>query len=155
MVACGQCGASLAAVAVTAHEERQVFDIPAIRIEVTAHRIEVKTCPGCGAENRGVFPVGVTGFVQYGPGVKTWATYFQTQHFVPVERTAQIIKDLVGHRVAEATLMKALGSARQRLRRRRQQSKTSSGTRRWCASMSPACALRGNCSGCMWPLPRT
>ena len=105
--ACGQCGASLAAVAVTAHEERQGFDIPAIRIEVTAHRIEVKTCPGCGAENRGVFPVGVTGLVQYGPGVKTWATYFQTQHFVPVERTAQIIKDLVGHRVAEATLMKA------------------------------------------------
>jgi len=107
VVACGQCGASLAAVAVTAHEERQVFDLPAIRIEVTAHRIEVKTCPGCGAENRGVFPVGVTGLVQYGPGVKTWATYFQTQHFVPVERTAQIIEDRVGHRVAEATLMKA------------------------------------------------
>jgi hypothetical protein len=40
-------------------------------------------------------------------GVKTWATYFQTQHFVPVERTAQILEDLVGHRVAEATLMKA------------------------------------------------
>ncbi len=107
VMACGQCGTSLAAVAVTAHEERQVFDLPAIRIEVTAHRIEVKTCPGCGAENRGVFPVGVTGLVQYGPGVKTWATYFQTQHFVPVERTAQIIEDLVGHRVAEATLMKA------------------------------------------------
>jgi len=107
VVACGQCGVSLAAVAVTAHEERQVFDIPAIRIEVTAHRVEIKTCPGCGAENRGMFPVGVTGPVQYGPGVKTWATYFQTQHFVPVERTAQIIEDLTGQRVAEATLMKA------------------------------------------------
>ena len=97
----------MADVAVTAHEERQVFDIPAIRIEVTAHRAEVKTCPGCGTENRGVFPVGVTGRVQYGPGLKTWATYFQTQHFVPVERTAQIIEDLTGQRVAEATLMKA------------------------------------------------
>ena len=107
VVACGQCGASLADVAVTSHEERQVFDIPAIRIEVTAHRAEVKTCPGCGTENHGVFPVGVSGPVQYGPGVKTWATYFQTQHFVPVERTAQIIEDLTGQRVAEATLMKA------------------------------------------------
>jgi transposase len=97
----------LADVAVTTHEERQVFDIPAIRIEVTAHRAEVKMCPGCGAENGGVFPMGVTGPVQYGPGVKTWATYFQTQHFVPVERTAQIIEDLTGQRVAEATLMKA------------------------------------------------
>jgi transposase len=107
VVACDRCGADLADVAVTTHEERQVFDIPAIRIEVTAHRAEVKTCPGCGAENRGAFPPGVTGPVQYGLGVKTWATYFQTQHFVPVERTAQIIEDLTGQRVAEATLMKA------------------------------------------------
>lgn len=107
VVACGQCGASLAAVAVTRHEERQVFDLPAIRIEVTAHRAEVKTGPGCGTENHGVFPVGVSGPVQYGPGVKTWATYFQTQHFVPVERAAPIIEDLTGQRVAEATLMKA------------------------------------------------
>jgi transposase len=104
---CAQCGVSLADVAVTTYEERQVFDIPALRIEVTAHRAEVKRCPGCGAENSGVFPMGVTGPVQYGPGVKTWATYFQTQHFVPVERTAQIIEDLTGQRVAEATLMKA------------------------------------------------
>lgn len=107
VVACARCGANLAAVAVATHEERQVFDLPAIHIEVTAHRAEVKTCPGCGAENRGLFPPGVTGVVQYGPGVKTWATYFQTQHFVPVERTAQIFEDLLGHRIAEATLMKA------------------------------------------------
>jgi transposase len=108
VVACEQCGAGLADVAVTAHDERQVFDLPAMRIEVTAHRVEIKTCPGCGAENRGTFPVGVTGPVQYGPGVKTWATYFQTEHFVPVARTAQIIEDLTGQRVAEATLMKAV-----------------------------------------------
>lgn len=61
--ACVQCGASLAAVEVTTHEERPVFDIPAIRIEVTAHRAEVKTGPGGGVENCGVFPVGVTGVV--------------------------------------------------------------------------------------------
>lgn len=107
VVVCARCGASLAAVAVAAHEERHVFDLPAIHIEVTAHRAAVKTCPGCGAENRGLFPPGVTGVVQYGPRVKTWATYFQTQHFVPVERTAQIFEDVLGHRIAEATLMKA------------------------------------------------
>jgi transposase len=107
VVACDYCGADLRDVAVTRQDERQVFDIPAMRIEVTAHQVEIKTCPGCGAENHGVFPVGVSRAVQYGPGVKTWATYFQTQHFVPVERTAQIIEDLTGHRVAEATLMKA------------------------------------------------
>jgi len=104
---CEQCGAGLNAVEVTAHEERQVFDLPAIRIEVTAHRAEIKICPGCGAENRGVFPAGVTGPVQYGTGVKTWAAYFPSEHFVPVERTAQIFEDLVHHRLSEATILKA------------------------------------------------
>ena len=61
VAACGACGMSLVDVVATTHDERQVFDIPAIRIEVTAHRAEVKTCPGCGTENRGVFPVGVSG----------------------------------------------------------------------------------------------
>jgi transposase len=107
VVDCEQCGAALNTVEATAHEERQVFDIPAIRIEVTAHRAEIKICPGCGAENRGVFPKNVIGAVQYGNGVKTWATYFQTQHFVPVERTAQIFEDLLNHRIAEGTLIKA------------------------------------------------
>ncbi len=57
--------------------------------------------------HRGVFPVGVAGSVQYGTGFKTWATYFQTAHFIPVARTAQIIEDLTGQRIAQATLMKA------------------------------------------------
>lgn len=107
VVACAACGTTLQWVAATAYEERQVFDIPAIRIEVTAHRAEIKICPGCGAENRGLFPNGVLGAVQYGNGVKTWATYFQTQHFIPMERTAQIFEDLLNHRIAEGTLIKA------------------------------------------------
>jgi transposase-like protein len=44
--------------------------------------------------------------VQYGQGVKTWATYFNNQHFISVERTAQIFKDLLGHAPSEATLLK-------------------------------------------------
>lgn len=107
VVDCGQCGAPLNDVEVMAYEERQVFDIPLIRIEVTAHRAEIKICPVCGAKNRGVFPQEVTGLVQYGTGVKTWAAYFQVQHFVPIERTAQIFEDLLNHRIAEGTLMKA------------------------------------------------
>lgn len=104
---CEQCGAELNRVEVTAHEERQVFDLPAIRLEVTAHRAEIKRCPACGAENRGHFPAGVAGPVQYGLGVKTWAAYFLSEHFVPVERTAQIFEDLVHHRLSGATILKA------------------------------------------------
>ena len=104
---CQSCGSTLHGVEVQGYEERQVFDIPPIRIEVTAHQAEIKICPQCGAENRGVFPTDVPGPVQYGTGVKTWAAYFQNQHFVPVERTAQIFEDLLNHRVAEGTLIKA------------------------------------------------
>jgi transposase len=104
---CGQCGKSLHDVKAAAHEERQVFDIPAMRIEITAHRAEIKICPDCGAKNRGEFPEGVTQPVQYGSGVQTWAAYFPNQHYVSVERTAQIFEDLVGHRVSEATVIKA------------------------------------------------
>jgi transposase len=97
----------LADVAISGLEERQVFDIPAISIEVTAHRATLKICPDCGTENKGDFPETVSQPVQYGHGVKTWATYFNNQHFIPVERTAQIFKDLLGHAPSEATLLKA------------------------------------------------
>lgn len=103
----GECGASLKKVEVADPEDRPVFDIQAIRIEVAAHRAEIKICPACGATNRGEFPEGVTRAVPYGNGVKTWAAYFTPQHFVPLERTAQRFEDLVQHRVSEAVVLKA------------------------------------------------
>jgi transposase len=107
VVRCPHCQFSLRDVAVMGCEERQVFDIPAIRIEVTAHQVEIKICPGCGQESKGAFPVGVTQSTQYGSGVKTWASYLTHQHFIPLERTTQIFADLLGHRISEAMVLKA------------------------------------------------
>ncbi len=76
---CAHCQASLAEIESAGYEERQVFDIPAIRIEVTAHRVEIKVCPACGSANKGSFPESVTQAVQYGPAVNTWASYFTNQ----------------------------------------------------------------------------
>ena len=104
---CEHCQASLAGIEAAGYEERQVFDIPAIRIEVTAHRAEVKLCPVCGGKTTGAFPGGVPQVVQYGPVVQTWAAYFTNQHHIPVERTAQIFDDLVHQPVSEATVLKA------------------------------------------------
>ena len=104
---CAECGTSLEDVVAVGEEERQVYDIPAIRIEVTAHRAEIKICPGCGTENRGEFPENVERGVRYGTGIKTWATYFGNQHHIPLERTAQIIEDLIGHGISEGSLLKA------------------------------------------------
>ena len=104
---CAHCQVSLQGVEVVGYEERQVFDIPAIRIEVTAHRAEVKICLQCGVQTKGTFPPSVTQAVQYGPAVHTWASYFTNQHHIPVERTTEIFADLVQHRVSEATVLKA------------------------------------------------
>ena len=105
--ACENCLTSLEDVASVGEEERQVYDIPAIRIEVTSHRAEIKICPECGTENRGEFPENVERGVRYGTGVKTWAAYFGNQHHIPLERTAQIIEDLTGHGISEGSLLKA------------------------------------------------
>jgi transposase len=104
---CPHCQASLQDVERVGYEERQVFDLPAIRIEVTAHRAEIKVCPACGKPSKGSFPDAVTQAVQYGPTVHTWAAYFTNHHHIPVERTTEIFADLVQHQLSEATVLKA------------------------------------------------
>src|SRR5215510_1146144 len=104
---CRYCQASLQDVECVGYEERQVFDLPAIRIEVTAHRAEIKVCPACGKPSKGTFPDAVTQAVQYGPTVHTWAAYFTNHHHIPVERTTEIFADLVQHQLSEATVLKA------------------------------------------------
>ena len=104
---CAHCQASLVAIDSVGYEERQVFEIPAIRIEVTAHRAEIKVCPACGSASKGPFPESVTQAVQYGPVVHTWASDFPHQHPIAVERTSEIFEDLVQHRVSEGTVLKA------------------------------------------------
>jgi transposase len=104
---CAHCHASLHDIEVMGYEERQGFDLPAIRIEVMAHRAEIKVCPACGKSSKGTFPDAVTQAVQYGPTVHTWAAYFTNHHHIPVERTTEIFADLVQHQLSEATVLKA------------------------------------------------
>src|SRR5262245_60668976 len=104
---CAHCQASLQGVEVVGYDERQVVDIPANGIAVTAHRTQIKVCPACDRVNKGAFPEAVTQAVQYGPTVHTWASYCTNQHHMPVQRTTEIFADLVQHRVSEATVLKA------------------------------------------------
>ena len=104
---CRHCQADLEKVEVQDHEKRQVFDIPPVRVEVTEHQAELKTCPECHRETGGVFPAEVSQPVQYGERLKAQMVYFHQHHFVPLERTAAVIKDLYGQTVSEGSIVEA------------------------------------------------
>jgi hypothetical protein len=57
---CAHGQASLVGIKVAGYAERQVCDMPTLRIEVTAHRVEIKVCPACGHPRLGPFPDTVT-----------------------------------------------------------------------------------------------
>jgi transposase len=112
---CRHCHSSLENGAVIKHEHRQVFDLPKMRIEVTEHQAEVKVCPHCGEKNKGAFPEAVTHPVQYGPEIKAQAVYFKEYQLLPLERTAETLEALYGHRPSEASLIAACQEAAEQI----------------------------------------
>lgn len=100
---CEQCAKSLETVTAEGFEERQIFDIPPPRIEVTAHRAEKKRC-NCGHLNTAAFPAEVTASVQYGTRIKAVAVYLNQYQLIPYARVEEILESFYGVSLCESSL---------------------------------------------------
>jgi len=112
---CSRCGASLEHVDPSVVERRQVFDIPPPRIIVTEHRAEHKRCPHCGCFHPTEFPVEVAHPVQYGINLKALLVYFCIYQLLPYERASEMVFDLFGHSLSQATVVAITGECSRNL----------------------------------------
>jgi len=87
-------------------QNRQVFDLPVPKLEVTEHQIAQIEC--CGILQRGEYPPDVTVPVQYGAGVKAFVSGLSVDHKIPLEQTSQIFEDMYGYDLNSSTILGAL-----------------------------------------------
>ncbi|MBC8507281.1 MAG: IS66 family transposase [Anaerolineales bacterium] len=104
---CEHCQANLSDIEVDEYKKRQVFDLPDLKVEVTEHQVEIKTCGQCGQVNTATFPNSVTHKTQYGSRIRSQLVYFNQYHFIPLERTTEIIADLYQQSISQGTVMNA------------------------------------------------
>ena len=95
-------------------ETRQVFDLPPLQCEVTEHQVREAQCR-CGAVHRGVFPAGVSAPVQYGPRSKAAVVQLTHHHMLPLSRTGELMGDLFGLPMSDATVLAIQAEAQVRL----------------------------------------
>lgn len=117
---CGGCAAALTGLGAAdslGYVRRQCTDIPPVSARVTETRWHTVGC-GCGARTAAQVPAGVPDAPCYGPGLAALAVYLLVYQHVPVERTAELIRDLTGAQVSTgwvaAQLPKRPGSSRAR-----------------------------------------
>lgn len=101
---CAGCGGGLAGASEVAVEQRQVFDLPPIRVRVTEHQMVARTCGCCGTTTRGAAPGGVDAPVVYGPRTAAIVLYLYVGQLLSKKRTAQALAELFGIPVCEGTV---------------------------------------------------
>jgi transposase len=95
-------------------EQRQVFDIPPLRVHVTEHQLVRSRCT-CGAVHDGAWPIGINAPVQYGAQVKALAVHLNQHHLVPLARTSELVQDLFGLDISQASVQSFAQQAAQAL----------------------------------------
>src|SRR5437588_8643709 len=101
---CSSCQHDLCEVQACVTLRRQVVDIPSPRLIVQEHRAEQKQCPRCQYMTLAPFPTAVAAPIQYGAMIGAAAVYLTQQQLLPLERTCEVLSDLLGVQMSEATV---------------------------------------------------
>ena len=101
---CASCQHDLREVEACVTLRRQVVDIPSPRLIVQEHRAEQKQCPRCQQMTLASFPTAVAAPIQYGPLIGAAAVYLTQQQLLPLERSCEVLSDLLGVQMSEATV---------------------------------------------------
>jgi transposase len=101
---CACCQQDLSQVQACVTLRRQVVDIPSPRLFVQEHRAEHKQCPHCQQMNVASFPPEVTAPIQYGARIGAMAVYLTQYQLLPLQRTTEVLSDVVGVQMSEATV---------------------------------------------------
>jgi transposase len=101
---CASCQQDLREVQACVTLRRQVVDLPAPQLLVQEHRVEHKQCPRCQHLTQAAFPPAVAAPIQYGPRVAALAVYLTQQQLLPLERTCEVLYDLLGVHMSEGTV---------------------------------------------------
>jgi transposase len=101
------CGEDLSQVPAIDFERRQVFDLPALKLECTEHRAEIKECPCCQETTTASFPADVNAPVQYGKNFRSLLAYLYDAQLGASLRIRQMCEEMFGYAVSEGTLQSA------------------------------------------------
>lgn len=101
---CPDCSQSLVQEVAKGIVKRQVFDLPAVQVEVTEHRAEMKFCSCCQKQVIASFPSEVKAYTQYGNRVRSWIVYYQNQHLIPEDRIQELFMDMYNLPIARASI---------------------------------------------------
>ena len=102
-----ECGEDLSKEPALDFQRRQVFDLPALELECTEHRAEIKECPCCHRTVTAAFPADIKAPVQYGKNFRALLAYLYDAQEGASLRIGEMCAEMFGYAVSEATLQRA------------------------------------------------
>ena len=106
--ACGGCGAALPQAGGRRVGRSQVIELPPVApVVLEAHQYAM-TCPGCGEQTVGDYPVGLEPRRTFGPGIEALLSYFHERHHIGYARLVEVCRDVFGLRISQGGIENAL-----------------------------------------------